>query len=273
MLADRKKKATINSKASPYFHRGEPGGIGCLLIHGLTASPTEVMPIAKYLVENDPRLWVSAIRLPGHGTTPADLRRCRRSHWRQAVRDGFEELSQSCAAVHLVGVSMGAILAADLVQDGASVETLTMLAPPFRVKSATSWMVPVMKHFMPYKRKSTASIENHRAKNLFSYDCYPLASLAEMWKLASEVQDRLREIRVPTLLAIGHNDRYVPLNSIFELQEAIGIEHCGLVECPNSGHVLPHEADAKTLLPEIHEFLSRPYEMIAQQTVMADHTE
>ena len=52
-----------------FFWKG--GDKGILLIHGLTATTAEVRPLAKRF--HDEGFTVSAVLLPGHGTTPEEL--------------------------------------------------------------------------------------------------------------------------------------------------------------------------------------------------------
>ena len=75
----------VNEAAKPRFHRGKPGGIGVLMIHGLTASPTEVAPLFEYLESHHPEWSLSSPLLPGHGTTVQDLRRVGCDQWIETV--------------------------------------------------------------------------------------------------------------------------------------------------------------------------------------------
>ncbi len=60
--------------AAPYRCHGSRGGVGVILIHGLTASATEVRPIADHLERAAVGITLSCPLLPGHGTTFEDLR-------------------------------------------------------------------------------------------------------------------------------------------------------------------------------------------------------
>ena len=61
----------IVKNAEPFYFPGN--STGCLLIHGFTGAPTEMRPLGEYLAENG--FSVLGVRLSGHGTRMADLKR------------------------------------------------------------------------------------------------------------------------------------------------------------------------------------------------------
>lgn len=248
---------TINheSQAAPYFKQGVDGGLGVLMIHGLTATPTEVLPIANYLAECAPELSLSCPLLPGHGTTPQQLRDTTARDWVAAAASEVGRLAECCSELAVVGVSMGAVIGAHLAIVDPRIRSLTMLAPAFSTRRLLAIMLPVLQPFVGYKKKSRRSLDNHRQKGLCSYDRYPLASLMEMRRLARRTSWRLPEIQIPTLIAGGRKDKYVPWSAIEKLRHRIGGDQVEVFDCPESGHVLPHEPDAPKLLEAIRDFL------------------
>src|SRR4030095_16396304 len=92
--------------AEPYFHRG--GKVGCLCLHGFTASPAEVKWFAQHLAAEG--YTVYAPRLAGHGTRPQDLARTRWTDWYASASDGYHLLRQQCEKVFVCGMSMGGLL-------------------------------------------------------------------------------------------------------------------------------------------------------------------
>lgn len=260
-LVSGEARGEAQADASAYFRKGEPGGRAVLLLHGLTASPTEVRPIADFLAERDAAPTVSCPLLPGHGTTPEDLRRTTPADWRRAVADGIASLCADRDGVAVIGVSMGAVLAAEAAIHDPRVRSLVMLAPVFDLPWARAAVLRAMRYVKPYVRKSRESLANHRAKGLFSYDRYPVESLLHLGAIGRSVRRELHRLAVPTLLAAGRLDRYVRWRSIERLRDELlrNVEpgfRLEFVACPRSGHVLPHEPDAPTLLATVRSFLA-----------------
>jgi len=85
---------------------------GALLLHGLTDSPFSLLEVAKTLV--DEGYYVLALRLPGHGTTPAGLVSIRWQDWMAAARLGARHVREHVGPrgpLLVVGYSNGGGLA------------------------------------------------------------------------------------------------------------------------------------------------------------------
>lgn len=250
------RATSIGCPAASIAHAGAEGGLGVLLLHGLTASPTEVRPIVEFLRGRDPAITLSAPLLPGHGTSVSDLRDTHPDAWRRTVAAEVSRLAARCDQVSVVGVSMGAVLAAEVGIDHPAVRSVGMLAPVFSVGRWVSVLAPFVRHIVPYRRKSGRSLANHHAKGLCSYDRYPLTSLLHLNALGKRVRARLGGLTVPVLLAGGRRDRYVSWSELESLRHEIGSDSLAFVECPASGHILPHEPDAEHLFERLHIFLA-----------------
>src|SRR4029450_3115001 len=93
-------------KTAPFeLGRGEDA---CLLLHGFTGSPWDVRPLGERLAARG--LYVRAIRLPGHGSTPLPSAQASHRDWEQAAEDALLSLSTS-RHVFVAGLSVGALLA------------------------------------------------------------------------------------------------------------------------------------------------------------------
>src|SRR5260370_29348640 len=91
---------------------------------------------------------VHGLRLAGHAGAPEELGSVTHAHWYESVVDGFERLRQYGDANVVVGLSMGAVLAARLAaHQREAVAGLGMLAPsvflPPRVPTALRLISPL----------------------------------------------------------------------------------------------------------------------------------
>src|SRR5271154_7301641 len=115
-----------------------PGaGVSALLIHGLTGTPFEMRYLGEQLAARGVR--VRGVKLAGHAGTPEELGAAGYDNWYESVVNGLEELRQYGEPIVVVGLSMGAVLAARLAADqGESVGGLAMLAPALFLPKSTT---------------------------------------------------------------------------------------------------------------------------------------
>src|SRR3954469_8701261 len=88
-----------------------PGGPhGALVLHGFTGNPSSMRGVADALAAAG--FAVELPRLPGHGTTVEDMLTTDFRDWSATAEEAYLELAGRVAAVMVVGLSMGATLAA-----------------------------------------------------------------------------------------------------------------------------------------------------------------
>lgn len=95
----------------------EPKG-GVLLLHGLSDSPYTTRTIGEIFREHG--FTVLGLRVPGHGTSPGELRRARWDDWREAVRLAARHVVDQSGRdrpFFVVGYSNGGALAIDYALD------------------------------------------------------------------------------------------------------------------------------------------------------------
>jgi len=136
----------------PFFLPG--GRTGALLIHGFTGSPPEMRPVADYL--NERGVTVSAPLLPGHGTTSAQLNRCRWKDWTDYAEEAYTQLRDRCEPVFVGGLSMGSLIASFLAAKH-SVAGAMLYSPAFKVANPLIHLTPVLKYFVPRQAKPHGS--------------------------------------------------------------------------------------------------------------------
>jgi len=210
------------------------GPTGILLIHGFTATTAEVRLLANRLYLEG--FSVAGPLLPGHGTTPAGLNRCRWQDWMAAVELAYAEMSRGYDNVYVGGESMGAVLACWLAACHPEVTGLLLYAPAISVpalqKAAQlSWIIPTVrkkigKDTLPWK----------------GYTVWPLRAARQFYNLQQIVTSRLAQIHQPTLIFQGRLDRTIHPDSgkaifdhisttVKELHWMEHSSHCILLDC------------------------------------------
>ncbi len=155
-----------------------PSG-GVLLLHGMSDSPYSLRALGTGFSQRG--YWVVGLRLPGHGTAPSGLATAEWEDMAAATRLAVEHLISKVGpdAIHIVGYSTGAPLAADYVLEAnnnglPTPASLVLISPAIgvaRVAALARWrerfaLLPglerlawttILPKFDPYKYNSFAT--------------------------------------------------------------------------------------------------------------------
>jgi carboxylesterase len=178
------------------------GKVGCVLLHGFTASPIEMKQLADYLYAQG--FTVSVPLLPGHGTHPEDLNRVQFSDWVQTAEDAVEALKISCDHVFIGGESMGGLIALRVAELHPELAGALLYSPA--VKVSNIWAALIARYFIKYLKKTS----NGESLIWSGYNVYPTGGAAEMHKLQAIVARELNKITIPVLLFMSKTDTMVP---------------------------------------------------------------
>ena len=100
--------AEIFPQAESFLLTGQTD-TACLFIHGFTASPSEVYPVARLIFEKT-GFTVSGPLLPGHGCTPREMNQTCWQDWFSRVEQEIDYLHRRHKRVFVAGLSMGGLL-------------------------------------------------------------------------------------------------------------------------------------------------------------------
>ena len=253
---NEKKQIDIIPGAEPF--RLKAKGPKILLIHGFTATPTEVRPIGDYLHKK--KCDIYSILLPGHGTTPEDLQTKKIADWRNSISEIFKENN---GFDFVIGFSMGALLAAQAAVDfEKQLKGLVLISSFLKIKpkmlSRVAFTFPLLKYLKPYFSKSTETEQFFKDNNLISYLRYPMSAVHEIVKLSNYTQRKvLSKIMIPTLIIQGEKDDRVDPEGYKILQKLIPAKDKELVLLPNSQHIVTVGPDKELLFKSIHQFIKK----------------
>ena len=233
-------------------YRLTAGRIGVLLVHGFTASPTEMRPLADHLYRAG--FSIQGLRLAGHGTDLDDLAQSTRSEWYDSVLAGYTELAEQCDKIIAVGLSMGGVLCCKLACE-RPLAGLCLLAPSFHVRSRFLFLAPWLGRLIRQIAKSPATLAYYEQHKLFSYPAMPGLALGELYRLIGEVRPLLPHITTPCRIFMGLQDSTVEPNSGFSIYHRIGSQFKRLRLLANSNHILTVEPDADVLFSDIRRYI------------------
>lgn len=247
----------VKHLAKPFYFKGSE--VGVLLVHGFTASTTEMLPLGKFLQEKG--FSVHGVLLAGHGTNYRDLPNYTWHQWYQSVEDGFFFLKESCKTIIPIGISMGALLCLYLVQQHfeEGIRKLILLAPPFRLKSRLVRLMPLLNLIIKFSYKGEGSLQYFKDHNLYSYMYRPTASVIQLTRLIKHIDKQSIRISTPTLISYGALDDMISISGINVAKEKKFADDAtvDLLELPNSGHILTVEPDSKELFTTISKFIKK----------------
>ena len=192
-----------------FFWKG--GDKGVLLLHGLTATTAEVRPLAKRF--HDMGFTVSAVLLPGHGTTPEKLNQTQRSEWISVCEKAYCELKKKCSQVIVGGESAGAVLTLHLASEHPEIKGVLLFAPAMRLASSMMriFLMILASPFVISVPKKTGKDRNGMPWQ--GYKVNPLKAVVQLLILQFETKKRLSRIYQPILLVQANLDETIDLNS------------------------------------------------------------
>jgi len=155
--------------AEPFFLPGNE--IGCLLVHGFTDSPKEMRPLGEYL--NHQGFSVLGVRVAGHATTVANLKRTRWQDLVASVEDGYYLLKNNSKInkVFIIGHSMGSGLAL-FVSSYLPVNGVVALASGYRLSKSgriNEVIEAIRLYWVWFKRKLIAGKQKNNLPGWYWY--------------------------------------------------------------------------------------------------------
>lgn len=250
--------------AEPYFQHGND--IGCLCLHGLSASPAEIRWAAEFLAEQG--LTVYAPRIAGHGTDYRHMRHLRWQDWYMSALDGYHLLRRMCRVVFLVGHSMGGLLAL-LLAAAEPVDGLVVMASP--VQNAHGRMMPyayIIKHVRPYvylpdttnfpaRLMEAQKQRGEAALGRIRYDIWSSQAVEELYRLMQMVDTHLPGVTAPTLLLYSNQDETVPVSNLDYIRQRIGSTVVESHRYERSGHILPQDQECDDVFQRTAWFITQ----------------
>lgn len=241
---------------------GARRGVGVLLCHGFTGSPTSLRPWADYLV--DAGYAVRLPLLPGHGTVWQDMNGVTFEHWLATVTASLAELSGNCRSVVVCGLSMGGTLALRLAElHPAEIAGLVLVNPSVMSTRRDAKFAPVLRKLQPALLKvmpSLPGITDDIAKAGVVENGYPripiaaALSLQAAWKV---VRRDLPLVSSPLLLLHSKVDHVVePANAAIVMAGVSSADQREVL-LENSYHVATLDYDAELIFAESVTFIER----------------
>ena len=248
-----------------------------LLVHGLGGTQYDLGSMHKRL--KNAGFVTHSLTLPGHGTSPEDLAGIRAEDWVDAVMAKYAEIEPQHDELHLMGMCMGALLAAETAKRTGHGRKgrLVLLAPPIYIDGwATPWYrgfrkllygVPSLPGRMRIEEEDPFGIKNEQLRAIvkakfergenFHYVWVPLACVREVDRLRGWVMKGLEKVACDTLVVHAREDELTSLRSADFLAERINAAYAGrarVVVLENSYHMVAVDNDREIVARSVLEF-------------------
>ena len=257
-------KPDISPLAEPFEFTGPSNPVlQVILIHGFTASPTEVKPVGEYLFKKSHEKFViRSILLPGHGMTGPDgykyMDKVTFKDWKDHVEKEIISFTSTydCPVV-IIGLSMGAVLTIQFLQSdiGQQEKYLAgiLLSPALVLSSSIFPLVKYLKYIKKYHYKGQESELFFQQHNLFSYPIRSLKATDELRKLLNETNPIVDKVTQPILSFLGEQDRTVNVQKTIKvLQKNPNIK---TVLLPQMSHIFTVHPDIEPVFQEMYEWI------------------
>lgn len=244
----------IHPYAAPFSLEGERAD-AVLLLHGWTGSPAHLRVLGTEL--NEAGFAVRAPLLAGHGTSLDDMVGTGWRDWMRSALERAVELGGGGRRIHLVGLSMGGVMALLLapVLDAATVTTINAPQKVWDKRNRVARLfrgsdridpgappVPVVDDMRDYQQQ---------------YDGTPIGTVAELGDLIRAANRNLHRVTCPALIIQSKNDETVKPVSAEIIYDGIASTEKGLVWLEDSRHVAPLDKERDLISHAILEHLER----------------
>jgi carboxylesterase len=255
------------------FDRGGPKA--CLLVHGFTGGPDEMLGLGQHLAAAGHSVF--GLRLPGHAGPPEELAAVRWADWLAAVHDGLAYLKARYDCVSLVGFSLGGALAL-LAAAAQPVERLVAIATPMYLQGGwqvsllalarhtTPWFYPLAKagfadpalREQVLRRAPDVDLDDPAVQARLRGEVrISIAAIDELRVALAQARRALPRVRAPILVMHGRADDVAPLASPQIILDGVASARKELEWWDDSGHQLlvsgPHR---QAIYHRVETFLS-----------------
>lgn len=210
--------------AAPFRLEGD-NDEAVVLQHGFTSTPALFRPLATVL--HDAGYTVEVPLLAGHGTSLDDMARHGWREWRDSMRRGIEQVADH-RAIHLVGHSLGGLLAILLAREvGAA--SLATINSPVRLRDRFGHVKAPLAPFLARRQPLTLwpeegppDLDEEVRPYWLTYPGFATARAADLFAVSLRAIRAARRVTCRSLVIQSLVDETVDPRSAFVLARALG---------------------------------------------------
>ncbi len=243
-----------------------------LLFHGMTGSPYEMKKMGKALFDAD--FDVFCYCLPGHGTSPINIKTVRWQDWYDDSVLHYKELTQKYDEVYLGGLCLGAVLAIAIAQEYQNVRGIVSLSTTLFLDG---WTIPWYNFFMPigvhtilryyysFPEREPYGLKNEtlrrkiaalQKRNTEALDNYPMSCIYELLKFSKQTQKNIAKVTAPILLMHAKEDDLTSTKSAEFVYRNISSKTKNYIKLENSYHLIVMDYERDYVFEKSIEFFN-----------------
>ncbi len=238
-----------------YFHGGETG---CILIHGFSCTPEEMLPLGKALHQQG--YTVYGVRLSGHGTHPKDLKRVHWQDWITDLEEGMSLLKGHCSKIVLIGQSLGGMLSLTAAAAFHPQAVISLSTPYQDFAQSELWSNLFLSWLRPMIDKNTKRDPQFGIRKEAAYPAYaafPSKIFQQVYALNKALNIALPHLDMPVLLIQSRADHAIPPKSLDFLSGKIKSPHKQTLWLENIGHGMTMDPERELVFTQLFEFLNQ----------------
>lgn len=236
-----------------------------LMIHGFAGCPNNFEQLPYYLANDN--IFVKAILLPGHGTSPLDFEKISADLLLDAVIDEIIKLKKQHKTVIVLGHSLGGALAT-LAYVKSPYDALILASPYYGITFNPKLILPpehwikFLSHFVRWVYGAPTEqpiLRKEVATQIISYHWIP----SKAGLVAMEIADRakktsiLNQITCPVLILHSKKDSVACPKAVEIVYQSIPSTQKELIWLENSDHVIFWDYDKEKVTQAISDFIKK----------------
>ncbi len=229
--------------------------VGVLVIHGITSVPGSMEYVCRRYIEQGYN--VECPLLPGHGTVWQDMQNVFWWDWVFAMEQALDSLSRRCSKVFVCGLSLGGGIGAYLATYHPELSGLLLYNHLAQVEmTLLARLAPIARLIV----RSVPAIGGDLKDSGANEPAYARLSAQGGWQsivFSRELQKKLSNITVPTIIFKSREDHVVPLESATLTFDNIASKDKELVWLENSYHVVTMDFDKEIMMDRSLAFVKR----------------
>ncbi len=213
-------------------------------------------PLGRFL-EDRGHVWHN-LTIPGHGTTPEDLRTKKWMDWTAYVGSEISKKLAENDTVVFTGLSMGGTLTLWALENFPELKGGVTLSAPVEILSWPQRLLTILPigWWISRTDDDIRDINDPEQRSLHrAYETFHTDSVKELQKLVKYTKRNLQRITQPILVVHSTKDKSIPLKNAEYIHRMVSSDQKGIMIVERSRHVLTRDLDRNEIFSKINDFL------------------